>query len=325
MESLISRKMQYCAIIILNYNNYEDTINCICSVEKYNTADVKYIVVDNCSSKRDAKANLITRLSSLFKDSCLILNEDQVVPSSLPRMTILCSETNEGYARGNNKGLLLAQEDVEIDRVLILNSDILFVGDIIPTLSDDLLNVFNCCAVTPILYKRNLVEIDSNCARREKRISDILIQNFLGYFNKLFGINPYERMYYPLRNGGGICPTDLLSGACMMLYKDYFQSIGYFDPHTFLYYEEDILARKFSNTGMKCFVDQNIKAIHLGGASSNSIVTSFLIKEEEKSALYYFKNYRNVSKIGLVVIELSFWFYRISLSLQKTLKVRIFR
>lgn len=317
--------MQYCAIIILNFNNWEETINCICSVEKYNTAKVKYIVVDNGSSNKDAKTNLITRLSSLFEDSCLIINENQVVPSSLPKMTILCSATNEGYARGNNKGLLLAQGDGDIDRVLILNSDILFVEDIIPILSDDLRNADNCCAVTPILYKRDLLEIDSNCARREKKITDILICNFLGYVIKLLGKNPYERMYNPLKSGEGVCPTELISGACMILYKDYFQSIGYFDPNTFLYYEEDILAKKFSNTGKKCFVDQSVKAIHIGAASSDSIATSFLIREEGKSSLYYFKEYRNVSKIGLAVIELSFWFYKISLSVQKSLKNRIYR
>jgi GT2 family glycosyltransferase len=34
-------------IIILNYNNVEDTIKCIDSIERINTAAIKYIVVDN--------------------------------------------------------------------------------------------------------------------------------------------------------------------------------------------------------------------------------------------------------------------------------------
>lgn len=42
------------ALIILNYNNYEDTINCIESVETHNTASIKYIVVDNGSTCPDA-------------------------------------------------------------------------------------------------------------------------------------------------------------------------------------------------------------------------------------------------------------------------------
>ncbi|MCH5175523.1 MAG: glycosyltransferase [Prevotellaceae bacterium] len=43
--------MKYVSLIILNYNNWEDTVNCIESVEKYNTASVKYIVVDNGSTR----------------------------------------------------------------------------------------------------------------------------------------------------------------------------------------------------------------------------------------------------------------------------------
>ena len=35
------------AIVILNYNNYEDTINCIKSVETYNSADIKYLNIAN--------------------------------------------------------------------------------------------------------------------------------------------------------------------------------------------------------------------------------------------------------------------------------------
>ena len=53
----------YTAIIILNYNNSEDTIKCIESVERYNSADVKYIVVDNGSTRQ----SVITEISEYIK------------------------------------------------------------------------------------------------------------------------------------------------------------------------------------------------------------------------------------------------------------------
>lgn len=52
-----NREMGKTAIIILNYNNYEDTINCIESIEKYNTADIKYVIVDNNSNREGCKKN----------------------------------------------------------------------------------------------------------------------------------------------------------------------------------------------------------------------------------------------------------------------------
>ena len=50
--------MKSTALIILNFNNYEDTINCIESVEKYNTAPVKLIIVDNASTRGGASEAL---------------------------------------------------------------------------------------------------------------------------------------------------------------------------------------------------------------------------------------------------------------------------
>ena len=43
------QKMKLTALIILNFNNYENTINCIESVEKYNSATIKLIAIDNAS------------------------------------------------------------------------------------------------------------------------------------------------------------------------------------------------------------------------------------------------------------------------------------
>lgn len=45
-------------IVILNYNNYNDTINCINSIEKYNTASIKYIIVDNGSTNPNSVKEL---------------------------------------------------------------------------------------------------------------------------------------------------------------------------------------------------------------------------------------------------------------------------
>lgn len=41
-----------------------------------------------------------------------------------------------------------------------------------------------------------------------------------------------------------IIEIELPSGSCMLFNKSFFQSIGSFDPNTFLYCEEDILYAK---------------------------------------------------------------------------------
>ena len=42
-------KQKYTGVIILNYNNYEDTINCIESVDTYNSSKIKFVIFDNAT------------------------------------------------------------------------------------------------------------------------------------------------------------------------------------------------------------------------------------------------------------------------------------
>ena len=153
------------AIVILNYNNYEDTINCIDSVEKYNTAPIKYIVVDNGSKRENVVDALDAYLKGKFGDDYLQINEFSEV-KKLPYMTFIVSKVNDGYACGNNKGLRMAYVDDEIDKVMVLINDVLFVEDIIPSLSKAIDSDDQIGIVSPLLYKKNMVDLDYNCARR---------------------------------------------------------------------------------------------------------------------------------------------------------------
>lgn len=111
----------YTAVIILNYNNWEDTINCIESVEEHNSASIRYIVVDNGSTRErciDAlESFFIKRFSGKYKK----IYDTEVNESPLPYLTFLVSQRNDGYARGNNKGLHLAYTDKNVDYIMILN------------------------------------------------------------------------------------------------------------------------------------------------------------------------------------------------------------
>ena len=67
--------MKSTALIILNFNNYKDTINCIESVEKYNTAPIKLIIVDNASTALGASEALRDYLIGRYKDQLGVYND----------------------------------------------------------------------------------------------------------------------------------------------------------------------------------------------------------------------------------------------------------
>jgi GT2 family glycosyltransferase len=86
------------SIIVINFNTFELTCECIRSILK-NTRNVTYeiILVDNASVECPPEA-----FKNLF-----------------PSITLLAQETNLGFAGGNNAGLKVAKGDV----ILLLNSD----------------------------------------------------------------------------------------------------------------------------------------------------------------------------------------------------------
>jgi GT2 family glycosyltransferase len=94
------------SIVILNYNTFQLTCNCIQSVLDY-TKDISYeiILVDNQSTECDAEE---------FKQK-------------FPSITLIKSKENGGFAKGNNLGIGVASGEF----ILLLNSDTYLIEDVI--------------------------------------------------------------------------------------------------------------------------------------------------------------------------------------------------
>ncbi len=310
------------AVLILNYNNYEDTINCIDSVEKYNTAPIKYIVVDNGSKRENVVDALSAYLNNKFGDEFLQIEESSEV-KKLPYMTFLVSKVNDGYACGNNKGLRLAYADDEIDKVMVLNNDVLFVEDIIPPLSEAIDSDSHIGIVSPLLYKKDMADLDYNCARRCEGVWRT-IERFIFYYINPFGIkNQWDIKQKYLLDRPELRYTErfeiaLPSGSCMLFSKKLFEDIGSFDPNTFLYNEENILYQKLHAIGKTNWIFPKLKCIHLGASSTKHEVGYFMIKSSADSTCYYIENYTKASKLTKVLFRL--FIYHVFLPLVKIQK-----
>ena len=86
------------SIIIINYNTFRLTVNCIRSIrEKLTGLDYEIVLVDNASAERDPDD---------FLKEC-------------PGINLIKSPTNTGFAGGNNLGITHSSGDY----ILLLNSD----------------------------------------------------------------------------------------------------------------------------------------------------------------------------------------------------------
>lgn len=90
------------SIIIVNYNTFDLTCKCIQSIYRFlNNISYEIILVDNASDERQPE---------LFKEL-------------FPSIHLIKSETNLGFAKGNNLGIAQAKGEL----ILLLNSDTEFI------------------------------------------------------------------------------------------------------------------------------------------------------------------------------------------------------
>lgn len=313
------------AILILNYNNYEDTINCIKSIEKYNTAKIKYFIVDNGSSRNGVVEELDSFFNDSFRDCYSKFEYENSQKSSFARVNFIVSKTNDGYAAGNNKGLEYIYEDNEINNVLIINNDVLFVEDILPTLIQYLNKLPNSGIVSPLLYKKDLVGIDYNCARLNQSNWDI-IRTYIFLYRDIGGILTKARLKQQIlkRNpeylNKDYFEIELPSGSCMLINKKTMNNISGFDPNTFLYYEENILFNKLSKIGKSNYIIPSLKCIHLGASSTSKSLSSFILKTGLNSMRYYLQNYCELTFLQNIALQIAYLLFMLKIKLASLLK-----
>lgn len=313
--------MPYTAIVILNYNNYEDTFNCIDSIEKYNSARIKFFVVDNASPRAGTVDALSKYLYEKYHSEYVRLSSTDKTLSNCPKMTFIVSNNNGGYAQGNNIGLRFAFADQEIDSILVINNDVLFVEDIIPSLIERYKVLPNCALVSPLLYKKDMVGVDYCCARTEPSFRQMILSSLV-MGKPWFGIKAkidndnYILKKQPEYIEKDYVPIDFPSGSCMLASKDVWLKIDGFDPNTFLYYEEAILFKKTAFLGLQNFLIPSLKCIHLGASSTSKEVSPKQTKLSFKSKKYYYSKYVNLSLPKRLLLKLVLMFNELALFLK---------
>lgn len=88
-------------VIVLNWNNYEDSKRCVESVQQATYPNLKIVIVDNASADGSGE-----RLRNEF-----------------PQHPFVRNEGNLGFSKGCNRGIHVAMEDEDCAYVLLLNND----------------------------------------------------------------------------------------------------------------------------------------------------------------------------------------------------------
>lgn len=218
--------MDKIGIVILNYLNYQDTIECIDSLNNDIYKNKEIIIVDNKSNNESWEV-----LNDLYKGK--------------DRIHLIQSNENLGFARGNNLGIVYAKNELKCDHVLLVNNDTIFNDK---TMIKKLVSAYEkgIGVIGPnIISADNKHQNPVNKIVTKKGVERELRYYTYGdnrhFFEKVK--NKIIKIMENMKSNKFYDSIDLvMHGSCMLLTKDYFNYYPYLFPNTFLYYEEDILS-----------------------------------------------------------------------------------
>lgn len=272
--------MNNLAVIILNYNSWQDTINEIEMVHKVLEIEYKdFIIVDNCS-KNDS-----------YKKLCEFAKG---------RFEVILSKSNEGYAAGNNIGLKFAKEN-GYKYGWVLNNDIIIEDkDLINKMCSVFIRDSKIATVNPDVYSPEGHMFNRDSVRPN-------------FFDFTIGMKSYSKKGRKIKDEGGYAYVYRPQGCCMLLNLEKMENVEYLDEGTFLYSEEIILAERLLQKGYRCACCVETKIIHNHSKTVKSNINAKKVRKiQRESFRYYLSKYRKYNPLAILISDM---FYELKLRL----------
>ncbi|MGL5020952.1 MAG: glycosyltransferase [Mycoplasmatales bacterium] len=267
--------------LILNYNNYNDTMKCVESIEKI-SGHSEIVIVDN-----DSTTNAFKVLTDLYIDR--------------KEVHVIKTKNNVGFARGNNFGYNYINKNIDFDFVHCLNSDVLVVDEETLIKTENLYLKFKFLIMGPNILTRNkksspigVMRDESDLRKNNARLKFLAtIYYYIAcIFQPIMG-NKLEQIYnrYSSRKVQKKLASDdlvpILSGCYIVFHKACPEKFGFlFHPSTFLYNEESILTYLILKRGSRKILYTNSFHVihnHAGSSKGNNKAKAKLILENIKN------------------------------------------
>ena len=271
------------AVIVVNFNDEKDTLKYVKEITEYEVVD-KIVVVDNKSTNPDCFEKLET-----------LRNE---------KVDVIQSERNGGYSYGNNFGIkYLEDKGLEFDYYAISNPDIEISKEAIKKTIEFLNNNPNVGVAAPKMVNSKDKRIRRSAWKFRTFGRDVV------YSSRIL-----ELLFYKvLRNGeyseadyeNDTLQVDCISGAFFIIKKNVFHEITGFDENVFLFYEEDILAKRLQEKKYLIYSLNNISFKHYESQTIGKTLSYYKkIKELYISKMYYHNTYTNINLIQIFIFKI---------------------
>jgi hypothetical protein len=227
--------MPQVSVVILSYNNYVDTVNCVNSIISNSFKQIVIYIIDNHSP--DGSFNIL-----------------QKELSNIPHIFLWETTTNLGFAGGLNFGAKKVQENGPDDYLLFLNNDTILDKNCIFELVVQAKNLGDKNIYLPISYFSKLDLV--SCGGMISYIPSLFQFRYQGWRtvpHKYPYISPY------------------LSGACFLMHQSLFFAVGGFDEKFFLYGEDILFGERARQFGGNIYMIPTAKIWHHGSKSAGYV------------------------------------------------------
>lgn len=259
------------AIIILNWNGWEDTIECLGSLYQIDYPNYDVIIVDNHSEddsiekiKEYCKGKLEIKLNNnpikIFEYS-----KDEITDSIITdefkngahdkNFILIKNDKNYGFAEGNNVGIRFACKFMNLDYILLLNNDVIVDKNFLIEMVKIGESKENIGIIGPKTYY-----YDYNGAKNVINFAGGTFDIWKGK-SRHIGINKVDLGQYD-----NITEVDYVEGSCFLIKKELIKKIKLLNPFLFGWEEID-WSLKAGKCGYKCYYAPKAKIWHKVGSS----------------------------------------------------------
>jgi len=268
------------SIIIVNYNVKDLIDNCLESIYRNcGNLAVEIIVTDNNSTDRSV----------------------EFIRKKYPKVTLITSKENLGFARGTNVGLSRSKGDF----VLLLNPDTILFPNTLPYMINFLKSHKEAGAVG---CKEIGAEGESKRYGSPQHMPRIWTEPFeafgLSYRfpdNRIFG---FQKMGYWHHNR--LSKVEVLGGFCLMIKREVIEKIGFMDEEFWMYGDDYDYCNRIREAGYHLYYLPRCQVIHLGQKSAQRNLKDDLQLAAWRSKYHLFAKVYGINHVRILNLILIF-------------------
>lgn len=302
------------SIIILNWNGWKDTIECLESLYQIDYPNYDIIVADNGSEDesllkiRKYAEGKIPVESDFFKYNCenkplkiIEYSKDELdftealkieEKSSNHKLILIKNGKNYGFAEGNNIAIRYAINSLNSDYILLLNNDTVvdktFLTELVKYGEDKNIGILG----PSVCYydKPDKVAISGG----EYIFS-------IGAIRHVNLNNNFENIDFSEKN------IDYISGCSLLIKKEICRQIGLLNPKYFLYYEDTDWCFRAKNKDYSVLYVPKSRIWH---KESTSAITNVRVYYLTRNRFWFIREYGNsLQYISFLITFFSFYFW----------------